>query len=385
MNDFDDLDQLERDVGHALRTALRRGASQIRPEDMPRLDSGEILMGYVTSPSPERPLRDEHRRAPRRGAMLIGALSVAAAVVAVAVLDRPSHPAPPIQSPTTTSAPAPTTTTSPPVPYPYKSPVFLFDVATRTRTPLPSGLLEGFSPSGGYVPSPDGTRVAAIGCTPDTYPCVVPDSIAVGNIDGSNVRTIAPPDGTRLLVPGPSWSPDGTKIVYHARDDSTALIGELFIEDVATGAGIQLTHLELFYSGAFPLSPTFTPDGQSVLFMLPNSSRMNGSDVWSVPVTGGEPTLVIEHAAWPAPLPDGKSIAYVSESLSDIWVASRNDPGSARPVISTAAPVFGLWASPDGTKLLCGGVVVDIGTGAVHSVPNGGSAAWLDNETLILS
>ncbi len=51
MNEVDDLDQLKRDFGPALLTALRQVASQIKPEDMPRLDSGEILMGYVTSPS----------------------------------------------------------------------------------------------------------------------------------------------------------------------------------------------------------------------------------------------------------------------------------------------------------------------------------------------
>ncbi len=165
MNDFDDLDQLERDFGPALRTGLREIASQVKPNDVPRLDSGEILTGYVGSPSVERLPSEESTRGPRRGALLIGALAVAAAVVAVAILNRPSQDASPIQSPTTTSAPASSTTTSPPVPTQFKSSSFLLDVATGTRSPLPAGLVEGFSLSdmsvSDYVPSPDGTRVVA--------------------------------------------------------------------------------------------------------------------------------------------------------------------------------------------------------------------------------
>ena len=186
------------------------------------------------------------------------------------------------------------------------------------------------------------------------------------------------PAGMSLVPPEPSRSPDGTKIVYAARDDSTGSIGELFVE-VSGEERTQITHLDLPYGGGFLLAPTFTPDGQTVLFMLPNHSTY-GTDVWSVPVTGGEPTLVIEHARWPAPLPDGKTIAYVSEPLvssdghhqsvhEDIWVASINDPGSARLVTSTVGPgIFGMSASPDGTKLTYhedggGDHEVDIATG----------------------
>ncbi len=186
----------------------------------------------------------------------------------------------------------------------------------------------------------------------------------------------------RLVVPGPSRSPDGTKIVYDARDDSTGKIGELFVEEATTGVRTQITHLDLSAAG------WRVPSGADVYRRRPDgavhasqSFTAGGSDVWSVPVTGGEPTLVIEHATWPVPLPDGKTIAYVSEPgrvvdeghylrcFSDIWVASIDDPGSARLVTSTVGHgIFGMSASPDGTKLIyhedgAGDRGVDIATG----------------------
>ncbi len=361
-------------------------------------------MSYVTTRSPERPLPDEPRRSPRLGTILIGALSVAAAVVAVAILDRPSpHPASPIQSPTTMSTPSPPIMSTPPA-----SPAsgFLLDVGTGQRTPLPAGLLEGFRNVQALVPSPDGTRVVFNECSAGPNPCAASDRMAIGNIDGSNVRLIASPDGTNPTLA--RWSPDGTKIVYQDRPGGTLNVGNLFIQDVATGTRVQITDLERSWAYLSGLMATFTRDGQRVLFQLPrDSSRRAHVDVWSVPVTGGEPTLVIEDAAFPTPLADGNAVAYVSVAPSTdgpvgqgISIASLDQPGSARPLVGHAENMCCLTVSPDGTKLAyaaidgvrfnggpIGGIhVIDIDTAADEKVMQGpGIAEWLDNDTLIVS
>ncbi|HTN79726.1 MAG TPA: hypothetical protein VMK16_08630 [Acidimicrobiales bacterium] len=404
MNDFDDLDLLEHDFGPGLRTALHRVATQIRPEDMPELHSGEVLLGYVSSESRERPLPEEPRRVPRRGALLLGSVAVAAAVVAVALVAQPSHhPAPAVQAATTTSAPAPPTTTSAPTTFtippqqpPAAASTFLLDIPSGKWRPLPSALLRG-------VASPDGTRVVAL----SPCPCAQGNEMSIGNIDGSDLHTLLAPDGTTIA--DASWSPDGTKIVYQAELDST----ELFIVDVETHFRVQLTHLGQDWRGHTWLqSPRFTADGQDVLFMLPRDTGSDDSDVWSVPVSGGDPTLVKEHAAFPAPLPDGK-IAYVSSSgtgpLGGIWTASIGVAGSARRVFADAFPTSssGLLASPDGTKLLyerqsvvVGGTVggegpfqipgritvIDVATGATeYTLPGTVHATWQDNDTLVVT
>ena len=298
-----------------------------------------------------------------------------------------------------------------PVSDPPPSRPFLVDLSTGTRTPLPVGLAEGFSAAYANVlgvpgvpdlhfdpvPSPDGRHVVAlVWCTSAVCGS---DRMAVGHIDGTAVRTIGPPAGMRLVGPGPSWSPDGTRIVYDARDDGTH-VHELFIEDVATGDRSQITHLDLDYrSDDFPRSPTFTRDGQTVLFMLPSGPSCCRGDVWSVPMTGGEPTLLIENAAWPAPLTDGKTVAFVSGRGTDplrggIWLASIDDPSSARPLVLAGPFITGLWASPDGSQLMYrseGGVppdgftIIDAATGVLEYRLEGAGAVWLDNDTLIVT
>jgi Tol biopolymer transport system component len=287
------------------------------------------------------------------------------------------------------------------VPTHYTAASYLLNVESGETSPLPAGLEEGFSLSGtyvfGYVPSPDGTRVIAVNeCAWPRVGCAGSGRIAVGNIDGSHVRTITPPDGAKAGWAG--WSPDGNRIVYEATVDITSS-RQLVIEDVTTGAQNQVTHLEPF-DGPWLLSPTFAPDGQSVLFMLPDSDsdRCCASDVWSVPVTGGEPTLVITDAAFPAPLSDGKTVVYLSGG--GIWAARVDDPGSAR-LVTFPYGVLGLWASADGARLAYGraygrpgglppsdpgGVnVVDLGTGRTDYVVDRGGASWLDNDTLIVT
>jgi hypothetical protein len=354
-------------------------------------------------------IREARRRARRRRSISVGAV-VVVAVAGIAAWSMSSGTPPPpaalgdgvrpAGAGPRTAAPAFPSTTVPSVSVPaqWKASSFLLDIRTGQRSALPAGLVEGFSLKDtfvwSYLPSPDGTRVVASNwCGNNTCG----DRIAVGNIDGSDVRTITPPAGRRMSEI--SWSPDSTKIVYRSAAIGTDNdLGELFVEDVTTGAQTQITHLERGATrGAWMVAPTFSADGQTVLFMLPKSDRCCPSDVWSVPVTGGEPTLMITDAAFPAPLPDGKTIAYLYGGLQTISVASIDDPGSAR-FLNPGDTIIGLGSSPDGTRLLYGlpggpppedpgGLnMVDIDTGAVETVVHGAvNAGWLDNDTLIVT
>ena len=124
-------------------------------------------------------------------------------------------------------------------------------------------------------------------------------------------------------------------------------------------------------------------------------------------MTGGDPTLVIEDAAFPTPLADSSAVAYISVAPSTdgpvgqgISIANIDDPGSPRQLISGTRIICCLTVSPDRSKLaypaidgvrfnggLIGGIhIVDIATGADQKVMQGpGIAQWLDNDTLIVT
>ena len=74
------------------------------------------------------------------------------------------------------------------------------------------------------------------------------------------------------------WSPDGTKIVYQDPPGGNLSvgnlnIGNLYIQDVATRSGVQITDLERSWAYLPALMPTFTRDGQNVLFQFPGTPR----------------------------------------------------------------------------------------------------------------
>jgi sugar lactone lactonase YvrE len=112
--------------------------------------------------------------------------------------------------------------------------------------------------------------------------------------------------------------------------------------------------------------------------------------MWSVPVTGGEPTLVLRDAAFGQYFPDGKTIAFVDSPGGDsIQIA---DPDGSRRTLVHASTTDGIWwpeISPDGSNIAYqdGGsiYVVRVSTGESSKVADGDNATWLNDDTLIVS
>ncbi len=316
----------------------------------------------------------------KRGAF---AVTVAIALTAVALIlgtragRNPTTPADerPTAAPETSSAP------------------FFLDLRTGVRTPLPETLVpEDAGAPVNYVDysvSPDGTRLAYGTCLYSS--CSSVDEMGVGNIDGTSARKLRVPQGLNGYLP--RWSPDGSKLVYQLRSGGTNDVGNLFLEDVSSGRRTQLTDLELSNSSWWFLSARFSPDGQSVIFHLPRV-QFSKWDVWSVPVTGGEPTLVLRDAAFPEYFPDGKTIAFVEPRASSpggVGLQIADAGGSRRTLVEANGPL-GIWwpeISPDGTKIAYqdGGsiYVVDVSTGESSKVAEGDNAEWLDDDTLIVA
>jgi Tol biopolymer transport system component len=204
--------------------------------------------------------------------------------------------------------------------------------------------------------------------------------VSIADLDGSNIQAL---DGTRGDPTGPQWSPDGSSIVYQDGRN-------LNVVDVGSGNVRRITDLQGLEAAELSyLSPTFDPTGHTVLFNMPAEGGQGDYGLWSVPVTGGEPTLVRRAATFGDVSPDGTQIAFVEDGgFGDLFVAPT--AGGKAQKLATGEIVVPRW-SPDGTRIAyndgSGSVyVVDVRTGEQTLVVESDHLpAWVDDDTLSLS
>jgi Tol biopolymer transport system component len=327
--------------------------------------------------------KEQQDRQRRRGRnRRIGAFAVAAAVVVVVVLaalavitQREGGGSAPADGPVVPSVSSPSVTSH-----------SFIDLRTGKEIPLADTISASAS---SMSVSPDGTMLTYAA---EIEPYV--QAVFVANLDGTNVRPLRE---TRLSPGGafaPRWSPDGSQIVYQAKDGDQE-VGDLFLVNVATGRTTRLTDVKEISSHLWYMSPNFSPDGETILFTMPRGGSLNDQswDLWSVSASGGEPTLVRRDGANGAFSPDGKAIAYVelrnvghTVKFGDLWVAGADGSGARRLVEGEVD--LPRW-SPDGTRIAYGeggGIsIVDVGTGETTKVFDGASMPeWLDDDTLII-
>jgi dipeptidyl aminopeptidase/acylaminoacyl peptidase len=321
----------------------------------------------------ERRIRQNQRKRKYGAIALVAALAVVIAVVGANNLDADDQGvAPASDGPTPIVAPGPSQLT-------------FLDLATGTTTG--TGIVPGASE---VDVSPDGTKMTYVNTG---------RAVAVANIDGSDPQPF--PRSLSLEDPtAPRWSPDGTKIVFQRRG-ANGVIGNLFVLDVTSGRVEQITHLPSLQAGLYYMAPTFSADGRSVLFTMPTevASGPNGRqlewDLWTVPASGGEATLLLRNAGFADAEPNGDSITYVAlqsdgkgdPTFGDAYVA-RSDGSGARK-LADGETMLPRW-SPDGSEIAFadqgepGIVVVDVTTGDTQKVYGSNEwPEWVDQQTLI--
>ena len=210
--------------------------------------------------------------------------------------------------------------------------------------------------SGGVQPplvvSPDGRRVAYVS---DAYPECVDDPC------NAKVRDSVVRDPVKLhrlsRLPYRHWSDWWEQVRHH-----------VFVTELTGGATRDLT------PGDFDSPPhnyedaalAFSPDGREVAFVSKRGDRdsemwTTNHDVWTVPVTGGEPTRVTSNPAadvQPVFSRDGKSILVRAQRRpgfeADRWYLDVYDrsSGEHRTVFeSPDLPVEDFHLSPDGATV----------------------------------
>ncbi len=157
---------------------------------------------------------------------------------------------------------------------------------------------------------------------------VYADDIWIVDRDGGDARRLTTGVG---LESYPVFSPDGETIAFAGQYEGNL---DVYVVPASGGVPSRLT------SHPDPDVPVcWTPDGKAVIFRSPRTSYARMSQLFSVPVGGGQPTeLPLPMGEEAALSPDGKRIAYTPFSNKNQY------PGGYRPLRNyrggTASPLW---------------------------------------------
>jgi len=188
--------------------------------------------------------------------------------------------------------------------------------------------------------------------------------------DGERIAFVSSREGGGIFIMGatgespkklinegahPSWSPDGSKLVYSTERVSTPFgrttVASLWVVDVATGEKRRI------YAGD-AVEPSWSPSGKRIAFW---SADKGQRDVRTIPAGGGEvvPVTADVPADWaPFWAPDGRMLYFLSNrgGSRDLWrIAIDEGSGKVRgepePVTTGVARVMAGSISADGKRI----------------------------------
>jgi TolB protein len=189
--------------------------------------------------------------------------------------------------------------------------------------------------------SPDGKRIAFVSDRNGHSVAYVMDA------DGKNEKRVTAEDAESIH---PIWTPDGKGLIYCADDDllpPKKNDASIYVVDLQT---LKTTTL---ITGGVNTYPSFSPDGTKVVFR-----RMLGemsSEVFVAKADGSEQKNLSNHQAfdgWPAWSPDGKRIAFSSNRRANYQIHMMDADGSnVRLLANTEGRATEPRWSPDGKTI----------------------------------
>jgi len=191
--------------------------------------------------------------------------------------------------------------------------------------------------------SPDGTRMAVQGYSPD--------SIYVVNIDGTQLTRLTTAEG--VTDTEPSWSPDGQRIAFtrfHDTVNNRMESAELWIMN-ADGGNQQNINI----NGAFA---DWSPDNTRLVYI---SGRSGNQEIYTCLADGSNEQRLSEtvtNATFPNWSHDGRKIAFSAStgnvndgSAYEIFVMNADGTDLIRLTNNNCSDFFPCW-SPDDTQIV---------------------------------
>ena len=252
------------------------------------------------------------------------------------------------------------------------SAIYTVDSATGTKSLLwtdgrdpawPPGKAAPELVGSDYAFSPDGSRVVFEHSVDEGRSGLPSDELFVMNADGSGLRQLTH-DGAHDGFP--TWSPDGTRVVYTSYRGDRFVAGclasaecpsDLHVINADGSAETRLT-----YTPGDESMPSWSPDGTQIVF---RSTRDDPAGTLFVMNADGTDARALDTGTtsnyWPRWSPDGRSVAFVAEEENRRFgiysVPFPNPVGQATLLADTAwdtlsGAVF-TW-SPDGSEIAFG-------------------------------
>jgi TolB protein len=205
--------------------------------------------------------------------------------------------------------------------------------------------------------SSDGKRIAFV-----RY---LNDAMEIYNIDPSP-GSVSPLTHNGAVNVEPRWSPDGRQLAWV----STAGTGHFHIFTGTPGAnGVSGTavwperksSIPRYYYSAFDheLSPTWSPDGQELIYVSNPETTYGTGGLWRRSLTGtAAPVAIrIEETSWrarPSWSPDGRRVLYSSytgRQWHQLWVTTATGKGDPLPLSYGEFDATGARWSQDGSRI----------------------------------
>lgn len=153
-------------------------------------------------------------------------------------------------------------------------------------------------------------------------------------VDGTDQTAVA--DGAN-----PSWSPDGSRLVYSCE-------GQLCIVDLGDGSVQQVTTDATFRSQ----HPAWSPDGEWIVFRRRAvHDSVADPQLFKIRPDGSEETELDEQGSDPAWSPEGDLIAFTKGLQGNGVFTMRPDGTGVKEIFPEPGYVHGLSWSPDGTRV----------------------------------